>query len=394
MADVNRAEPGIPKVDSTALRWAKQFAMIFAIWTGIGLLVAGQLHFLFLETHHPKTWAQVLIPSLLTRWIFALLTPGVLWLSSRFPFGRGHWLSSLGAHALGVFGFLIIWVGIRVPLNPVFDPLPGPNVGSSWSLFHDMLLEHAYYALWMYGSLVAISQVWEYYRKYRERELRASRLEAELAQAQLKVMRMQLDPHFLFATLDSISTLMHEDVEAADDLVAHLSDLLRMSLETMDEAEITLKREMDFLKTYLGVQEVRLRGQLTVQMTLAPDSLDALVPATLLSSLVENVIQYGVGSAAPRVRIDIRFEVREGTLCIEILDNVPCQVESSGTLRATDPGVAHARMRLQRLYPNSHLCARQVAPGGGSRLTLEMPFKVESDSPPEQPEIQTVNEAR
>ena len=259
-------------------------------------------------------------------------------------------------------------------------------------MFHELLIEHAYYALWMYGIIAAVCQVWGYYRKYRERELCASQLEAELAQAQLKVLRMQLDPQFLFATFDSISSLMHEDVEAADDLIADLSDLLRMSLETMDEAEIALKREMDFVKAYLEIKQTRWRGKLKVQMTLEPDSLDAMVPGMLLPALVENAIQSGFDSSAERVRIEIRSAVRGGMLRIEILDDAPWRGETAATLSAIDHGMANAQMRLEQLHPYTHRCTREMAPGEGSRVTLEMPLKVKDDSSREQPALQTVNE--
>ena len=154
------------------------------------------------------------------------------------------------ACASGRLGFLILCVSIRLPLYPITDPMTHSGL-ASWRLYHDMILEDALYDCMMYGTIVTVSQLWEYYRKYRERELRASRLEAELAQAELKVLKMQMDPHFLFATLRSVSTLIHQDVEAADDLVASLSELLRISLDAADEQEVTLKREIDYLNAYL-----------------------------------------------------------------------------------------------------------------------------------------------
>jgi two-component system LytT family sensor kinase len=387
MASITR-EFENPTVRSTALRWVKQLGLIFAIWTGVGLLVASQWYILALESHHPRAWRDVLIPSLLTRWIFALLTPGVLWISSRFPLGRGNWLRNLAIHALGAFGFLVLWVSLRFLLYPITDLMSGRRMSPSWELFHNMVAQDAYYNFWMYGSIVAVSQLWEYYRKYRERELCALRLEAELTQAQLKVMRMQLDPQFLFATLDSISTLMHHDVEAADDLIVHLSDLLRMRLAVMDKPELTLMRELDFLKVYLEIQQACLGGQLTVEMSFQPDSLDAMVPGMILPSLVENAIQHGIGRVNQPERIEIRSEVRQGKLRIEILDDVPWPTPSAPP--EVETRLASAKLRIEQLYRDSHLSAREIVAEGGSRVTLEMPFKAERRDPAETPEIQAV----
>ena len=176
-----------------------------------------------------------------------------------------------------------------------------------------MILEDALYACMMYGTIVTVSQLWEYYRKYRERELRASRLEAELAQAELKVLKMQMDPHFLFATLRSVSTLIHQDVEAADDLVASLSELLRISLDDADEQEVTLKREIEYLNAYLEVQQIRFRNRLAVLVTVDPRSLDALVPNMIMPALVENTLRRGFEEVnrAGQVEIRIRGARRE-----------------------------------------------------------------------------------
>jgi LytS/YehU family sensor histidine kinase len=242
-----------------------------------------------------------------------------------------------------------------------------------------LILEEALYASMMYGTIIAVSQLWEYYRKYRERDLRASRLEAELAQAELKVLKMQMDPHFLFATLRSVCTLIHQDVEAADDLVASLSELLRISLDDADEQEVTLKREMDYLNAYLGVQRIRFRNRLAVRMTVDPKSLDALVPNMILPALVENTLRRGFEEVNRAGQVEIRSEVREGKLRIEIHDDLPRRREGEEGLLDDDLGLANAKARLQHLYGASHYFALALEAGGGSRLTLEVPLIMQKE---------------
>jgi two-component system, LytTR family, sensor kinase len=376
----------------TALKWARQFSVIFIIWTASGLLAASQWYIPMRGNPHSPTLRQMLMHVLINRWIFALLTPGVLWFSSRFPFGRGRWLRTVGWHVIGALGFLILWVSIRLPLYPITDSVTQKQIGPSWRLYHNMILEDALYASMMYGTIVAVSQLWEYYRKYRERELRASRLEAELALAELKVLKMQMDPHFLFATLRSVSTLIHEDVEAADDLVASLSELLRISLDDADEQEVTLKHEINYLNAYLEVQQIRFRNRLAVRVTVDPESLDALVPNMILPALVENTIRGGFEEVNWAGQVEIRSEVREGKLRIEIHNDLPRRREREEGLLDDDLGLANARARLQHLYGASHNFALGLKAAAGSWLALEIPLVMRTARPADLPAVQPLFE--
>jgi hypothetical protein len=377
----------------TARKWARQFSVIFIIWTATGLLVASQWYILTRESPRPPTWRHILIPTLLTRWIFALLTPGVLWFSSRFPFGRGRWLRTLGWHVGGALGFLILWASIRLPFYPVTDSVTQEKLVPSWRLYHDMILEEALYVCMMYGTIVAISQLWKYYRQYRERDLRASRLEAELAKAELKVLKMQMDPHFLFAALRSVCTLIHQDVEAADDLVASLSELLRISLDNADEQEVTLKREVDYLKAYLEVQQIRFRNRLAVRLTVDPQSLDALVPNMILPALVENTIRRGFEEVNRAGQVEIRSEVQDGKLRIEIHDDLPRSRDGGDEeLLEYDLGLANAKAILQHHYGASHHLTLGLRSPGGLRLTLEIPLVIRTTRPVDLPAVQPLFE--
>jgi hypothetical protein len=378
----------------TARKWARQFSIIFIFWTVNGLLLASQRYILELRSSHPETWRQVLIPSLLPRWIFALLTPGVLWLSARTSFERGRRLKSVGLHVLGALGFLIVWASIRLPLYPVTDPMTGVKIGPSWRVYHDLIVEDAYYVCLMYGTIVAFSQLWEYYRKYRERELRASRLEAELAQAELKVLKMQMDPQFLFATLHSVSTLIHQDVEAADDLVASLSELLRISLDEADEQQVILKREIDYLNAYLEVQKIRFRNRVAFGVVIDPRSLDALVPNMILPALVENSLRRGVDGINRVGRVEIRSVVQGGKLRIEIHDDLPRRPGAEEGSLDSDPGLANPKARLQQLYGTSHTFVVELEAGGGSRLALEIPLIMKTGWQGDEPAVEPLFEER
>jgi len=151
----------------------------------------------------------------------------------------------------------------------------------------------------------------EYYRQYRLRELVASQLETQLAQAELEVLKMQLQPHFLFNTLHAISALLYRDAESADRMISRLSDFLRLTLDSAGVQEVPLKREMEYLDKYLEIEQVRFGERLEVVRKVDSDTLDLLVPNLLLQPLVENAVRHGI---APRFRgrLDYHHRASEG----------------------------------------------------------------------------------
>ncbi|RJP35185.1 MAG: sensor histidine kinase [Candidatus Omnitrophota bacterium] len=197
-----------------------------------------------------------------------------------------------------------------------------------------------------------------YYQKYRHRELKAAALETQLAQAQLQVLKMQLQPHFLFNTLNSISSLLYEDVKAADDMITLLSDLLRYSLTHNGVQEVKLKEEIDILNRYLEIEQIRFSNRLTVKYDIDPRSLASLVPTMILQPLAENAIRHGIAKRASAGRILIRTRREEDRIEIRIQDNGPGIAPKEITEIKEGTGLSNTRMRLEQLY------------GPGSRLDL------------------------
>src|SRR6185436_5586311 len=154
-----------------------------------------------------------------------------------------------------------------------------------------------------------------------ERELRASQLEARLAQSRLQVLKMQLHPHFLFNTLNAISELIHRDPESADRMLMDLSDLLRLSLENLEVQEIPLYKELEFLGKFLEIEQMRFHDRLTVDMQISPETLDASVPNMILQPLVENAIKHGIAPRSGGGRIDIHAVRSNGHLEINVSDD-------------------------------------------------------------------------
>jgi sensor histidine kinase YesM len=233
--------------------------------------------------------------------------------------------------------------------------------------------------LLMYAAIVGILYAFDYYRKYREHEVKASQLEARLAQAQLQALKMQLHPHFLFNTLHAISTLVHKDPEAADRMIARLSDLLRLSLESAGVQEVTLKRELDFLERYLEIEQIRFGDRLKVQMEIAPEVLDAMVPNFILQPLVENAVRHGIAPRATPGRIELFAKRENGQLQLQVRDDGPGLSDGQQQALKSGVGLSNTRARLQQLYGAAHSFELSNAETGGLVVSLTIPLRLDGD---------------
>ena len=223
-----------------------------------------------------------------------------------------------------------------------------------------------------YTIVVAIGQALDYQRRLRERERRESQLEASLATARLEALRMQLQPHFLFNTLHAISALMHRDVEAADRMMARLSDLLRLTIDGDREAEVPLQREIEFLEGYVEIQQARFGERLRVTLEVAPETLDARVPHLFLQPLVENAIRHGLSDRAAGGTVAVTSCRAGERLRVTVRDD-GVGLPAAGLREGL--GLANTRARLEALYAAAQRFEIASAPGGGTVVTVEVPWR-------------------
>jgi LytS/YehU family sensor histidine kinase len=233
-----------------------------------------------------------------------------------------------------------------------------------------------------YWVLVLLRYTFDYYRRYREQELRASRIATQLAQAQLQALRMQLHPHFLFNTLNAISALMHRAVAAADRMLARLSDFLRLTLESGGMQEVPLKQELDFLGRYLEIEKTRFADRLTVHMDVEPDALDAQVPNLILQPLVENAIRHGIARSSSAGTIEIRAHRANGTLHLAVRDDGPGLAANGGAPPREGVGLSNTRARLAQLYGESSRLELGNAAEGGVVVNLDLPYRTDAGEVP------------
>jgi two-component system LytT family sensor kinase len=330
----------------------------------------------------------------------ALLAPYILQFARKYPIARGTWKPNLLRHVVAAVVFTAGHAAWMMLLEiPQFPKDVMPLTLKYWSGLTLWALNQD--AFDTYGTLVAIAHVWMYYERVRDRELRASQLEGQLATTQLAMLKLQLQPHFLFNTLNAISALMHKNVYSAQDMLTRLSDLLRLSLDNLAVQEVPLKTEIEFVRNYLHIEQVRFQDRLTVTMDIDPETLDAMVPNMFLQPLVENSIRHGIARSSGPGTIRIESKHGNGSVRITVRDNGPGlpatnnghtngNGNGNGNGRAKcGLGLANTRARLQQLYGDGHRLEIANAPGGGVLVTLDLPERFWQGESPELEEIKS-----
>jgi signal transduction histidine kinase len=364
------------KDEASKRRGLFKWGLIAVAWTLFGLFFASQVVIGRAYAGKPLKAGEALTAWLICAYLWLALTPLVLYLARRFPLERRRWLTHSLLHfaAGAVFALLQLMTFIKVASWVGLDS----GTQSFLQAIRNLLVTNLHLSLLTYWAIIGLSHALDYYRKYRERELRASQLETKLAHAQLDALRMQLHPHFLFNTLNSISVLMAEDTKAARRMLTRLSDLLRASLENKGAHEVTLKEELEFLESYLEIEQTRFQDRLTVRMDVDARALDACVPNLILQPLVENAIRHGIAPRAGAGLVEIRARRDNGLVRLEVCDD-------GAGLGAAPPeslmkgiGLANTRARLEQLYGASHRFELHDRAGGGLTVTIEIPFHCSS----------------
>jgi sensor histidine kinase YesM len=345
-------------------RWAR-WILIFGVWTLLGALSAVRIVVTYAYSGNVVTWRRALVIALTDWYVWALIAPAIAWLARRFAIERRSWLRSLLVHLPASFFFSILKMVIEFRLLRWLDQASAqryPVLQFPSTLF-------TYYAI--LGAIYAF----DYYRKYRAHELKASHLEAQLAQAQLQALKMQLHPHFLFNTLHAVSSLMRRDIEAAERMITRLSDLLRLTLENVGAQETPLRQELEFLERYLEIEQTRFRDRLQVKMEIEPETLDARVPNLILQPLVENAVRHGIAPRAAPGLIEISARRNENRLELQVGDNGAGIPADKREQIKEGVGLANTRARLEQLYGADYRFELNNRDGSGLVARLIIPFR-------------------
>jgi two-component system LytT family sensor kinase len=366
-------------------RWRFR-VLVFGIWTFLAVFFTVQSYLIVymairarsdLPLPQSITWWEALRLNLAEFYIWALFALFIFWLAKRFPFERGRWKASLAVHLAASLFVAIAESALSALLSEwLRKDFPKPSL--SLAVMQLFFVGKFHQNMVFYWAVLGVRQSIEYYRKYRDRELRASLLQAQLVQARLQVLKMQLHPHFLFNTLNAISALMHQDVEVADRMIARLGDLLRATLESADLQEVTLSQELDFIQPYLEIEKARLGPRLHVEFRVDDEARDGLVPNMLLQPLVENAIRHGIAPRAEPGSIEISAQLENGFLRLKVRDDGPGLPSSALPRSRNGLGLANTRARLQQLYGAASDFELSNGSPGGLEVTVTIPFR---DSP-------------
>jgi sensor histidine kinase YesM len=298
--------------------------------------------------------------------------PLVYLVAIRFPLVSENWRRNLLVHLVAVCLISVVHTSIIVVIRTTAFPLLGFAKDSYGYITVRYPMEFAHLFIFYWVGVTLISLVHEV-RFARERELQQAKLETSLAEAQLQNLRLQLEPHFLFNTLNAISAAIYEDPRSADEMVCHLADLLRQLLKNDRSQQIALNREIELLQLYTRIMHARLEDRLTVDIDVEEPAAEALVPQLLLQPLVENAIRHGMEPLTFRVHIAVSVSLRNEQLEITIRDHGPGFADPQPEL--TGIGLRNTSERLEKLYGTRQSFRLRNASDGGAIVEIRMPFQ-------------------
>jgi two-component system LytT family sensor kinase len=347
-----------------------RFGIIWGVWTIVALFFSTQVYVMYYAEKQPIRYAQGFLVQASACYLWALATPLVLWLARRFCIDRNNWLRRTALHflfSLGLVSTLLVldFLSFMILLGHAGSITPFRIFGFIYNNLDRWLL--------IYGVILLLSHAFNYYNSYRKGELKASQLRTQLVQSQLEALKMQVQPHFLFNTLHSISALLSKDAEGARKMITRLGDFLRLTLENSGSMEVTLQQEIEFLNGYLEIERIRFQDRLTTDIHVDPEVLDVQVPNLILQPIVENAMRHAIGNSTSG-RVEITAMPRNGVLRIEVRDNGPGIVDRALEVRrGKGLGLANTQARLDGLYGNAARFEMVNDPAGGLIVALEIP---------------------
>ncbi len=344
--------------------------LIFAAWTFVAVFFAFHETFTRSYVGQSEPFLRALSVYMTCAFTWTVFTPLIVRLSRRFRLGEGNTFAHVLVHIAGSLGFAVISFSLFALITPYTVPsVPWPP--SFLRRVRDLLVFEIHLDLLRYWGVVAIEHALRYARQAREREVAASQLRAELAEARLEVLQRQLHPHFLFNTLNSISMLMFENVTLANRMLLRLSELLRSTLANDTPHEVSLEHELQLLERYLDIERMRFGDRLTIDVDVDPSTLDARVPNLILQPIVENAIRYGVAAVDRPSRVAIRAEKEGSELRLRVRDDGPGLARSA----RRGVGLSNTEARLRQLYGNDQRLELTTPVDGGVLVSISIPYR-------------------
>jgi two-component system LytT family sensor kinase len=369
-------ESGGPSAHSRP-RWVT-LTLLLLVFTTLGFFRFNYRYLDDLARNRHGTLVRCLLEELTGVYSALLLLPLVIYFGRRFSWQRTRWLRFLAAHLTGALLFSLLHTSLMAVSRRLVAPLLGLGNYDYGIMGYRYPMELSN-DLIVYFMFLGFFYFFQSIRQARERELATAQLQARLAETRLENLRLQLQPHFLFNTLNMISSIMYEDVKAADAMIARLSDLLRFSLGKGNQQEILFAEELEITRMYVDIMQARFEQKLRVQYDVEPDVQEALIPQLTLQPLVENAVRHNMDADAG-IEIELSAKRDNGSLAIKISDN-GAGIDESEVRTPRGIGLANTQARLAQLYGARQEFCITRRKGGGTEVLLKVPFETCQERP-------------
>ena len=336
-------------------------------WTALPLLLAAETALWLTSRNEPFEWSGLIVYRLVDWYACGLFVPLLVWATRRWPVDLGHLVTRLPLHA----GILL---AVSVAKIVLFHEVRGYFGLTTTNTLTQTFARSMISEVIAFAAVAAAIHAVVFYGRYRDREALSAQLQARLTDAQLHALRAQLNPHFLFNTLNAITTLLHRDPQRADTMLTRLGELLRLTLRSEPDHEIPLRDELALLDRYLEIMRMRFEDRVTVSRQVEPAIADALVPSFVLQPIVENAFEHGVSKRQSPGCVEVGAWLAEGgtQVVLQVRDDGPGP-NASG--RTDGIGITNTRRRLEEMYAGTGRLDLSAAPGGGTLVELRFPYR-------------------
>jgi len=359
------------RTDARSTRWT----WIAAIWCAGALFNASETLLTMHAVGVGKAWLRPFLIVFVSWLPWALATPFVIELARRWPIVRGEIFKAMSLHLAAFAAISVTAEGWSALLRVIFDPWhrrSPPTFVNTWS---DLLVEQLMTFVIAYALILTVTYVVDSREKMARQMTETARLNEELSRAQLAVLRGQMDPHFMFNTLNSIASLVYDQRgDAAVGMIVGLSEFLRRASEDSHRAQVTLREEVEYLQRYIDIQKVRFGDRLRVSVDIPDELLATQVPNLLLQPLVENAIKHGVSKRRSGGEVRVAGMSRDGALCLTVYNDSPWELEDMA-VTPHGVGLGNLRTRLKILHGDRSNLLLQPAEEGGVEVIVTLPLQ-------------------
>ncbi|MDA0378169.1 MAG: histidine kinase [Bacteroidetes bacterium] len=352
--------------------WASWFNLpaYLLVWSIPGVAALSFYYLNQTVTAAPLNWSYALVSTLPNWYIWALLTPVIVRICRSWPLEQETWKRVVfSVHVPALLASMLIHSAV----NLILFRTAGLHDQVTIGLYQVHFFTRIHANIFTYAAIVGLYSAWEYYRRYMSREAQTAVLQVQLAQANLRALKMQIHPHFLFNTLHSIAALVRKgENKPAVNMLGQLGEFLRLALENKGQQEIQLEQELDFLRRYLAIEKTRFGDRLTVDIQCDSEAAHAFVPNLILQPIVENAIHHGISPSMTKGVIRIVARAEAGRLCMTVADNGP-GLKNPDRLRK-GVGVGNTQERLENLYGKDQEFSLRNGELGGLEVRICIPF--------------------